>query len=226
MSRAEKRLYRFPYSCYARKVQALLAFRGDAVRIVDVPYGDRTELVKVTGGSVHVPVLALEDGTVIADSRRISEALVSDAAGAALAPAGEDGPTWAFADWCDLVLEDATFRLAAPGIRDRLETPWERALFTLVKERKFGPGCLDRWRSERDSIAGRAAALLAPVARTLSARPFVLGAAPTLADAALYGQLAMVAWAEPAWPGGLAGPLAAWFERVSGRVAREEVRNG
>jgi glutathione S-transferase len=226
MARAEKRLYRFPYSCYARKVQALLAFRGEAVRIVDVRYGERGELVRLTGGSIHVPVLVLEDGTVLQDSRRISELLVGDEVGAGLVPAGEEGPAWAFADWCDQVLEDAMFRLAAPGVWERLEDPWDRALFTLVKERKYGTGCLDRWRADQAGISANARALLAPVAQTLAGRPFVLGERPTLADAALYGQLSMLAWTDPAWPGRLAGPLAGWFDRIAGPVTNGEVRRG
>jgi glutathione S-transferase len=40
--------------------------------------------------------------------------------------------------------------------------------------------------------------LLAPTERTLSAQPFLFGEKPTLADAALYGQFAMLHAGDPA----------------------------
>jgi glutathione S-transferase len=162
-----------------------------------------------------VPVLTLEDGRVVTDSRRISEVLVAEGAGLSLVPPGLEGPVWAFADWCDAVLEDAAFRLASPGIRDRFGSAWERSLFVFVKERKFGPGCVQRWEEERDALATRVSALLAPVERTLSQRPFVFGEQPTLADAALYGQLAMLAYADPALPERLSAPVARHAQRLA-----------
>ncbi len=223
---AEKVLYRFAYSCYAWKVQAVLALRGDRTRIVDVPYGDRGELARLTGGYVHVPVLQLEDGTVLTESRRICEALVAEGAGLALVPAELAGPVWAFADWCDAVLEDVAFRIATPGIRDRFSSPWEKALFVLVKERKFGPGAVARWAAERDDLVARARSLLAPVAHTLSDRPFVFGGAPTLADAALYGQLALLSYADRGWPAWLPEAVTRYAERMAARVGRVEVHHG
>jgi len=85
--------------------------------------------------------------------------------------------------------------------------------FTLVKERKYGSGCLDQWRADHDGISAEARALLAPVAQTL-------------ADAALYSQLSILVWTDPARPRRLTGPLAGWFDRIEGHVADEEVRRG
>jgi glutathione S-transferase len=222
----ERVLFRFPYSCYAWKVQAVLVLRGDRVRFVDVPYGDRSELARLTGGYVHVPVLRLEDGTIVTDSRRICEALAAEGPGRALVPEALAGPVWAFADWCDAVLEDVAFRLASPGIRDRFVSPWEKALFVLIKERKWGPGAVDLWAAQRDDLAARARSLLAPVAHTLSDGPFVFGSAPSLADAALYGQLAMLCYANRGWPAWLPEPVARFAERMAACVGSVEVRHG
>lgn len=63
------KLYRFPYSCYARKVQCVLDLMGAQYETIDVPFGDRTELAELTGGYIQVPVLVMDDGTVIKDSR-------------------------------------------------------------------------------------------------------------------------------------------------------------
>jgi glutathione S-transferase len=94
-------------------------------------------------------------------------------------------------------LEDVMFRIASPAMRDRWSQPGDRALYVLVKERKFGAGCVDAWERDRPSLIARARELLAPTLRTLAARPFLFGDAPTLADAALYGQCAMLEESDP-----------------------------
>jgi glutathione S-transferase len=109
-----------------------------------------------------------------------------------LVPSPLEGPIWAYADFADNTLEDVLFRLASPSIRDAWTDPFERALYVFVKERKFGPGCVDVWQRDTDALIERARHLLAPTLSTLEQRPFLFGESPTLADAALYGGFAMI----------------------------------
>jgi glutathione S-transferase len=191
------KLYRFRYSPYARKVQMLLELAGIAHEVVEVCYGEREDLARLTGGYIHVPVLVLDDGTVVTESRPICERIIERSDARHLVPATLDAVTWAFCDWIDGPIEDVLFRIASPEIRDRWETAWERALYVLVKERKFGAGCVDAWRTDRAKLVERARVILEPVRRTLAKQPFVLGDAVSLADAALYGQWAMLEAAGP-----------------------------
>lgn len=186
------KLYRFRYSPYARKVQMLLELAGIAHEVVEVRYGEREELARLTGGYIHVPVLALDDGTVVTESRAISERIIARPEARHLVPAALDAVVWAFCDFIDGPVEDVLFRIASPEVRDRWETAWERALYVLVKERKFGAGCVDAWRADRAKLIERARVVLEPARRTLAKQPFVLGDAISLADAALYGQWAML----------------------------------
>jgi glutathione S-transferase len=208
------KLYRFHYSPYARKVQILLDLLGRRYTLIEAPYGDRTELATLTGGYIYVPVLVEDDGAVICDSRRICEHLLAGPAGAALVPPPLDGPVWATSDWCDGQLEDVLFRIASPLIRDAWTSASDRALYVLIKERKFGPGCVDAWARDREGLIARGRALLAPMARTLAAQPFLFGAQPTLADAALYGEIALLTAADPALPARFSPELVAWVRRV------------
>src|SRR5687767_6671471 len=140
------RLHRFAYSCYARFVQATIDLAGASCAIVDVPFGDRDELARLTGGYIQVPVVELDDGTVVTDSRRIVATLVrDDARFAPLVPATQAAAAWAYVDWANNILEDVAFRIATPGLQHRFPRPWERALFVFVKERKYGTGCVDAW---------------------------------------------------------------------------------
>lgn len=186
------RLHRFRYSPYARKVQILLDLIPKKYELVEVPFTDREELAKLTGGYIYVPVLEHDDGSVIVESRVICERLLSEPAAQRLVPSPLEGPIWAYADFADGPLEDVLFRLASPNVRDAWPTAFARALYVLVKERKFGAGCVDQWQRQRPELLQRARHLLAPSLRSLEQRPFLFGDAPTLADAALYGNCCML----------------------------------
>jgi glutathione S-transferase len=218
------KLYRFTYSPYARKVQTLLELLGRRYVAMDVPFSDRNELANLTGGYVQVPVIVDDDGTVVCDSPRICAHLLRGPAGAQLVPPALAGPIWAYHDWCDQLLEDVMFRIASPTIRDRWGTALERGLYVFIKERKFGKGCVDRWLQERDELIGRASAMLEPTVQTLATQPFVFGAQPTLADAALYGEFAMLADADTALLQRFPEPVRAWMVRVDAAAAERRAR--
>ncbi|HTV25787.1 MAG TPA: glutathione S-transferase [Polyangiaceae bacterium] len=215
------KLYRFSYSPFARKVQMVLELLGRPHELVDVPYSDRDELASVTGGYIAVPVW-VSAGEVTYDSRRICERLLADDAAHTLAPSPLEGPIWAYADFCDGPLEDVLFRVASPALREHKASPGDRALFTFIKERKFGAGCVEQWRRDQGVLLDRARQLLAPTLRTLAQVPFLFGAAPTLADAALYGNLAMLHEADAALPSQLAPAFPAYMARLE--AARRSFR--
>lgn len=191
------KLYRFRYSPYARKVQAVLDWLGRRYELVEVPYGDRNELASLTGGYIYVPVLVTDEGQVLRESRDICEHLTQNGHGARLVPQELEAGIWAYHDWADQILEDVLFRIGSPSVRDAWPSPGDRALYVLIKERKFGPGCVDTWLRDRDTLIQRAQKLLAPSLRTLERHPFLFGTSPTLADAALYGNLLMLQEAAP-----------------------------
>jgi len=186
------KLYRFAYSPYARKVQMLLDLSGADYQLHDVDYVEREELARITGGYIYVPVLVTSAGQVITESRAICEHIVSGEAGKRLVPSPWEGAIWAYADFTDGALEDVLFRIASPAVRDAWPSAFARALYVLIKERKFGAGCVDAWERDRSALIERARKLLEPSLQSLRARPFLFGDRPTLADAALYGQCAML----------------------------------
>jgi glutathione S-transferase len=215
------KLYRLEYSCYARKAQMVLDLLGLDYECVDVRFGDRSELARLTGGYILVPVLVDDAGGVIPDSRAICAELVQRDSGRRLVPSPWEGPIWAYADWCDGPLEDVMFRIATPlARRQHFTDPWERALYVFVKERKFGRGCVDEWERGREELIARAQDLLAPSCRTLAHQPFLFGAEPTLADAALYGQVVMLEYLDPELPERLVDELPPRMRRVEAAARR------
>lgn len=211
------KLFQFPYSPYAAKVRKCLELKGLAHELVDVPYLDRREVAELTGGIIMLPVLA--DGTtIVCDSPRITDYLDQRHA-PSLRPAPLLAAATVFEGWADQVLEDVAFRLASPAVEPRMAginggRDDARAMYRFVKERKFGSGCIDQWARQSGELRERLLALLAPLARTLEGQPFLLGARPTLADAAVYGNLFMLEWATPGWVAMHAPALADWYTRI------------
>ncbi|HEY7371380.1 MAG TPA: glutathione S-transferase [Polyangia bacterium] len=214
------RLFRFRHSPFARKVQMVLELLGTPHDVVDVPYVDRSEMARLTGGYILVPVLVDDAGAVTVESRDICQKLLSGPAGARLVPAPLEGPIWAYADFIDGPVEDLLFRVASPFVRDQWKTDWERGLYVFSKERKFGAGCIDAWQRDRDGLLARARRLLAPSVSTLGRQSFLFGAGPTLADAALYGVCAMLEAVNPELVSRLDPALPPYLRRVEAAAPR------
>jgi glutathione S-transferase len=208
------KLYRLRYSPYARKVQMLLDLLHRSYELIEVSYGDRNELAALTGGYIYVPVLVDDAGKVVCESRAICEELLNGPEASALVPSPLEGPIWAYHDFVDGPLEDVLFRISTPAVRDAWKTPFERALYVLIKERKFGAGCVDAWLRDRPALLEKARHLLAPTLSTLQKSPFLFGTTPTLADAALYGNCIMLEEAEPALLPQISPALVAYARRV------------
>jgi glutathione S-transferase len=88
----------------------------------------------------------------------------------------------------------------------------------VIKERKFGAGCVDAWERDRPGLVERARKLLAPTLVTLSQRPFLFGDQPTLADAALYGNCKMLEEADAKLLAQIAEPLGAFVRKVEAQA--------
>lgn len=178
---------------------------------------DRREVAALTGGVIMLPVLA-DGATVVCDSPRITEYLDARYA-PSLRPGALAGAATVFEGWADQVLEDVAFRLASPACEKRIPELNggridARTMYRFVKERKFGPGCIDAWDKSAPELRVRLQAMLAPLGRTLETQPFLLGGQATVADAAVYGNLYMLEWAMPGWVETHVPELAAWYARV------------
>ena len=206
------KLYRFPYSCYALKVQYLLDKLQLDYKPIDVPYTDRTELVKLTGGHVTVPVIEHNDHVVV-ESRTICQYLLNLVENE-LVPKDKAALIWAYADWCDSTLEDLLFRIATPGIASRFSTPFEQSLFAYIKERKFGSGCVEEWRNTQSDLIAKAGVLLEPTIEAISLNNYIAGATVSYADVTLLGHLAMVEYGDPALISEISDVLPQYMERV------------
>jgi glutathione S-transferase len=194
------RLYQFAYSPYAAKVRLVLDLKRLDYEIIEVPYLDRAEVMRLTH-QIVLPVLT--DGDLaIADSPRIT-AYLDERYAPNLRPTAA---AVVFEQWADSTFEDVAFRIASPLVEPKMPAlnggrEDARGMYRYVKERKFGPGCIDEWARTTPALTARLRDLAAPLARTLADSPFLLGTEPSLADAAVWGNLCMLEWAAPGWVG-------------------------
>jgi glutathione S-transferase len=203
------RLLQFSYSPFAAKVRTCLKLKELACELVDVPYTQRKELVVLTGG-VGIPVL-VDGATVVTDSPRIT-AYLETKGGVSLR---EHPLAPLLEQWADNWLEETAFRLACPGLEDRMgESQGEEArlMFRLVKERRYGAGCIGQWRVDQAKYSDETKVLLAPVVEAVRSGGSVLGGSVSVADAAVAGQLQMVEFALPGWVKSHLPALSEWFE--------------
>jgi glutathione S-transferase len=84
----------------------------------------------------------------------------------------------------------------------------------LIKERKFGAGCVSAWERDRPALVAKAKKLLAPTLRTLEQQPFLFGDRPSFADCCLYGNCAMLHEGDARLLPQIAEPLVGFMQRL------------
>ena len=89
-------------------------------------------------------------------------------------------------------VESVTFKLVDPLYLREIGDPVERAMVRRHKERKFGPGCEERWEQERPALQTEAKRLLSPFDLALAHRPFLFDDQPIFSDFALFGVLGIL----------------------------------
>ncbi|MFM7103795.1 MAG: glutathione S-transferase family protein [Verrucomicrobiota bacterium] len=213
-------LYQLPHSPYCLPITRLFAALGQPLEVRNVSNGDRAELIRLTGGACYqVPVLVEGDRMVFdgseggGDGLDLPRYVDSRHAGGRLFPAAVEGLQRLLLPIIEDELEGLTFKLADLHYVPSIADPVERIMVIRHKERRFGRGCLDQWRDQREALFSAATRRLEPFALMLEHHPFLLGTAPVYADFALWGVLANLTWkdANPLPP---LPPVEAWYRRL------------
>ncbi len=183
------KLLQFPYSPFAAKIRSCARLAKVPLEVVDVPYTDRSELVRLTG-AMYVPVLVDGDRVTTESSKIV--ALIDERGGGKLRA---NPLSIVIEQWADEWFQEAAFKFCCPGLEERMgrdQGAEAMALFRLIKERRYGSGAIAQWRSDEAKLEAATIELAAPIVETLRRSPFILGAEVSLADAAFASQLFMV----------------------------------
>lgn len=216
---ARPKIYQFTQSPFCIAVIQALRAGGIEPELVHVPNADRSELIRLTNGAYYqVPVLVDGERLVYesgADSQDVAAYLDEHYLGGRLFPAPTRGWQWIVNRYLEHEVEDVTFKVCDAAVIPAISDVVERTLIIRHKERKFGPGCVERWGQERASLLAEATRLLFPFEQSLApGGPFLFGTAPVYSDFLLFGLLGNLTFRNAApFPAGLLA-LKTWYDRL------------
>lgn len=192
-------LYQFPHSPFCIPVRLILAAAKVPFLTRNVSNANRAEVITLTNGAYYqVPVILDErsDRRVVfesnTNSQDVARYLDSEFAGGRLFPLPIEGIQDVLIQNLENEVEGLTFKLQDPFYLDSIEDLVERTMIIRHKERKFGKGCVDQWRSAHREMLVQAAHLLLPYENILQHSTFLLGDKPVYSDYLLAGILGNV----------------------------------
>lgn len=184
-------LIQFPWSPFCIVQRRILEFAGMRFKITNIPNTDRSLVWKLTRQRYYqVPVI--RDGRQVVfetgeDSQVIAKYL-DNKLGLGLFPLHLRGLQTILWRHIEDEIEGLGFKLNDVYHREFIPAK-ERLAFVRHKERKFGRGCLERWRDEQPALLLQLEARLVPFEQMLLGKPFLLGDRPRFVDFDLHGML-------------------------------------
>jgi glutathione S-transferase len=182
-------LIQIPWSPYCIVQRRILESAGARFKIINVPNGDRTLVWRLTRQRYYgVPVLK-DGGKVIFETDNDSQVIakyLDYKLGLGLFPADLEGVQSVIWRCIENEIEDVGFKLNDIHWKEMVPAA-DQLRFLRHKERKFGRGCIELWRSEQKELLAELSRRLLPFDEMLIGHPFLLGDRPRFVDFDLYG---------------------------------------
>jgi glutathione S-transferase len=184
-------LVQFPFSPFCIPTRRILEFSGAKFKIINVPPQDRALVWKLTKQKYYgVPVI--RDGSRVifddTDDQQIIAKYLDQKLKLGLFPADREGVQAILWRFIENEIEGATFRLNDIYYRENVATGGQLQ-YLRFKERKFGRGCIDQWRTDQKVWLEKLETGLVPFEQMLAHSPFLLGERPLFVDFDLFGML-------------------------------------
>ena len=191
-------LYDLPHSPFCLPMKRILEALKVPFAVEDVPNWDRRKVIEASGGAYYgVPMLVHEGRAIYesgADTQDIAGYLDKTFAGGRLFPRELEGLHDILIRYLENDVEDATFRAADASYVDSISDPVARMMVVRHKERKFGRGCVEQWKANREALRAGAAAHWARFDAMLKHKPYLFGDRPVYADFLLWGIVGNYTW--------------------------------
>jgi len=184
-------LFQFPWSPFCIVQHRILSFSGAPFKIVPVPNTDRTVIWKLTRQRYYgVPIL--RDGkSVIFEVNEQSQVLakyLESKLRLGLFPRKWEGVQSIIWEHIENRIEGLCFRLNDIYWREMVPEV-EHVAFVRHKERKFGRGCLETWKSTQKTMLSELKQELVPFEEMLGTHPYLLDDRPRFIDFNLFGMI-------------------------------------
>ncbi len=185
------KLIQFPWSTYCIVTRRVAQFGNVPLQIVNIPPLDRSLAWNLSGGrSYRVPLLD-DDGHVVVEESHDTQVIaryLDEKFKLGLFPAEYAGVQSILWRYIENDVEDPAFRL-----NDIYYEEWvpehERLNHLQYKERRFGAGCIQQWKTQQAELTALLIERLRPFEAMLAHRPFLLGERPYFVDLDLAAML-------------------------------------
>ena len=184
-------LIQFPWSPYCIVQRRILEYACVPFRLVNIPNGDRSLVWRVTKQRYYqVPVMRRGKSVLFetGDNSQVIAKYLDDLLHLDLFPerwAGVQDLIWPH---IESEVEGIAFKLNDIHWREFVPSS-DHLRFLRHKERRFGRGCIDLWRSQQKGLLADLAQRLLPYDQMLSTRQFLLDEQPRFIDFDLLGIL-------------------------------------
>ena len=184
-------LVQFPWSPFCLVQRRILEYTGTPFKIVNVPPQDRSLVWKLTRQRYYgVPIIM--DGKAdifeVDDDSQVIGKYLDSKFSLGLFPEELEGVQSILWRFIENEVEGATFRLNDIYYKENA-APRDQLQYLRFKERKFGRGCIDQWRTQQRDWVKKLERSLVPFEEMLMHHSFLLGDTPRFVDFNLYGML-------------------------------------
>lgn len=184
------KLYQFPHSPYCIPISLILQKADIEHEEVLVPNWDRGIVSELTNGAYYqVPVIE-DNGAIVYESSDNSLDVaehVNRLIDYELFPVRIEGIHKVLIDYIESEIEGIGFKAVDPDYVLSIENVVERTDVIRHKERKFGRGCVDEWRANKEDLLSQFYSRIDSFKGSLTNNQFLFGNQPVYADYALYG---------------------------------------
>jgi glutathione S-transferase len=184
-------LIQFPWSPFCIVQRRILEFSTAPFKITNVPNGDRSLVWKLSRQRYYaVPIIRCGRSVIFEtdeDSQVIAKYLDTRLQ-LGLFPKNLEGLQSILWRYIESELEGIGFKLNDIYWLEMVPKA-DHLRFIRHKERKFGRGCLDQWRSEQKYMVRKLAEKLVPFEQMLGGQPYLMGDRPVFVDFDLFGIL-------------------------------------
>lgn len=184
-------LIQFPCSPFCIVARRILEFGRVPFKITNIPMVDRSLVWRLTRERYYqVPVI--RDGRQVIfetdDTSQVIAKYIDQKFELDLFPREHRGLQSIIWRNIESEIESLGFKLNDAHYKEFVPAR-QRGAFVRHKERKFGPGCLQKWFERREEMLAELACKLEPYEQMLMARPFLLDDRPRFVDFDLFGML-------------------------------------
>jgi glutathione S-transferase len=182
----------FPWSPFCIVQRRILEFSGTRFKITNVPNGERSLIWRLSRQRYYgVPIIRDAKSVIfeLGEESQVIAKYIDGKLKLALFPWELEGVQSILWRYIEAEIESIGFKLNDIYWREMVPVP-ERLRFLRHKERKFGRGCIEQWKTNQKALLAQLAERLIPFEEMLLYKPFLLDQRPRFVDFDLYGMLA------------------------------------